>query len=77
MQSQRTNFRYRGYRRSAPLVSIGKSAASDFARIGTNQRTNEGSFSNLESSFVSLTESQVSQLQHLRVQLNHYLLHKS
>lgn len=73
MQTQRNNFRYRGWRLSRQLVELTKSIPSDLAQISQDDYTNQGSFDTLETHTDTLCETLVSELQHLRYQLRYRL----
>lgn len=73
MQLQSRNFRYRGYRQSAPLVELGKAALSDCHAIQHQDEQNLAEFEAVEAQLELLTETHVAQLQHLRRQLAYRL----
>lgn len=70
MQTERGNFRRRGWRESRPLVELATAAPTDLKKTATNTNTAESYYEiNLAPQLDTLTETLVSRIQHCRAQI--------
>lgn len=69
MQTEPGNFRYRGWRESKRLVEIAKSAPCDLKETTDACQQFENTYEVTEGYLDTLTQTVVSQIQHLRSQI--------
>ncbi len=70
MQTERGNFRRRGWRESRTLVELGTAAPTDLKKTATNTYSAESYYDiHLAPQIDTLTDTQVSQLSHLSAQI--------
>ena len=75
MQTERGNFRRRGWRESRPLVEMGTATAADLKKTSSNTYAAESYYDiNLAPQIDTLSETRASRLSHLRAQIL-YRLH--
>lgn len=73
MQTQRQNYRYRGWRRSSDLTDLAHAGPCDLTRVMRAAVANEGGLDALLATVATIVETDVSTLQHLRVQIMYRL----
>ncbi len=73
MQLEAARARFRGYRSSRFLVSLGKALTSDLTRLLNRQLTNEAAYGALEADVETLSTTRLSEIRHCQVQA-HYRL---
>ena len=78
MQTEPGRYRYRGWRASHRLVELAKSVPCDLKDVWFQQVLNEHYYEdNIVPALLTLVETRVSQIQHLRTQLRYRLRNHS
>ena len=68
MQTESGRSRFRGYRRSSDLVEMAKAPASDWKKVYVDDLANKTTYVTTKAHLDTLTETRVSELQHIRAQ---------
>lgn len=78
MQTEPGRYRYRGWRESRRLVELAKSVPCDLARVWTQHQANSDYYDdNIVAALLTLVQTRVSQIQHLRCQIRYRLRNHS